>query len=243
MRHLRENNPPLALIACIANRNKAGQAIDYDEAGQIEINGETVSVTAEVRKARIRDQGGICAYTMMRIDENNCHNEHLIPRAVSKASGNIAQTLEYRNIVACYPKSESDGPCDFGAIARGVKELAVTPLDTTCESRIRFDRKSGDAVPSNPSDVEIQRLIDEVLVLNHATLKSRRLGAIENADVGIKSRNPLSAGKAKLLAVDILERKNGKNLAPYCVAIAHAAIAHATLIEKRKKLKIRNTNI
>lgn len=235
MRFIRENNPPEALIRCLALRREAGQPLDYDDVGQVEVNGTMVSVKTAIREARIAAQGGICAYTMMRIDENSCHNEHLVPRSVSKDRGQVEQTLDYRNIVACYPKKEAKGGCGFGAAVRGTKDLAVTPLDQACERRIRFDRASGKAEPTNADDAEVQKMIDEVLVLNHDTLEQRRLEAFDRAGVGTKSQKPLSAQQSISLAEEILVHRRGSLLTPFCVAIAHAARAHAEVIEKRKR--------
>lgn len=237
MRFIRENNPPQALIRCIALRRSTGQLLDYDDIGLVDVENKMLSVVSEIRKARILDQGGICAYTMMRIDEDSCHNEHLIPRSMSKTTGQLEQTLDYKNIVACYPKHEKNGSCGFGATARGTKDLALTPLDSNCEDRIRYDRTSGKALATNPQDTQVSKLLDEVLLLNHEALIARRLKAINEAGVG-KNSSPskqLSEKKARMLAKDIIEHKKGKNLAPYCIAIAHAAIAHADLIAKIRR--------
>jgi uncharacterized protein (TIGR02646 family) len=235
MRFIRENNRPEALIRCLAQRREAGQALDYDEVGKVEVNGVQVSVKADIRKARIADQGGICAYTMMRIDEDTSHNEHLVPRKVSKENGRVEETLNYRNIVACYPKREDKGGCGFGAAARGVKKLAVTPLDPSCEQLIRYDRANGKAEAAMPDDADITELVNDVLFLNHKTLIARRLEAVQYAGVGLKSSQPLTESQARRLAETILEHRRGKCLSPYCVAIAHAAICHADLIARRRR--------
>lgn len=234
MRFIRENNQPEALIRCLALRRQAGQALDYDEVGEVEVDGEMVSVKEAIREARIADQGKICAYTMMRIDENTSHNEHLVPRAVSKQNEREEETLSYSNIVACYPKKEGEGGCGFGASARGTKELAVTPLNCACEQRIRYDRASGRAEAANPCDTAITELVNKVLVLNHDTLIARRLEAFHNAGVGLKCPKPITESVARKLAAEILEHRRGNKLTPYCVAIAHAALSHADLIAKRR---------
>ncbi len=235
MRFIGENTQPEALIRCLALRRAAGQALDYDEVGQVQVNDATVSVTTEIRKARISDQGGICAYTMMRIDESNCHNEHLIPRSVSRQNGQVEQTLDYRNIVACYPKEEPPGGCGFGAAARGAQRLAVSPLDPTCETRIHFDRSTGRAEPTNPDDAAISDLLNNVLILNHPTLIDYRLAAIRGSGVGLRNLEPISEKEARSLAKSILKYRRGRNLSPYCIAVAHAAIAHANVLEKRRR--------
>ncbi len=235
MRFIRVNNPPEALIRCLALRREAGQVLDYDEVGNVEVDGAMVSVKAAIRTARIADQGGICAYTMMRIAEDSCHNEHLVPRSVSRDNGQIEQSLDYRNIVACFPKREETGGCGFGAAARGTKNLAVTPLDPACEQRLRFDRSTGKAEAVDHGDPTITELIEDVLVLNHRALIGRRLQAFAKAGVSVNCRSPISEHQARSLATSILQHRRGRSLAPFCVAIAQAAISHADLIEKRRR--------
>ncbi len=235
MRYIRENKQPEALIRCLKLQRDHGQVPDYENAGQVEVNGNMVSVKAEIRKARIAEQGGLCAYTMMRIDETSCHNEHLVPQSVSRQKGKVEETLDYRNIVACYPKTEHAGGFEFGAAARGTKHLEITPLHATCETRIRFDRSTGRAEPAADGDEAVRELIEDVLILNHPALIDRRLDAYNRAGVGIKAASPLSAAQARKLAKIILDHRRGKNLSPYCVAVAQAAIAHAHLIEGKKQ--------
>ena len=241
MRFIRRNNVPEALTRWLALRNKANQPLAYSEAGNVEVNGKMVSVVAEIRRARIADQGGICAYTMMRIDEESCHNEHLIPQAESLRNGRIKQTLAYSNIVACYPKQEKPGGCGFGAPVRGTKSLAVKPLDRACEERIHFDRGTGKAEPVDSSDEAVKELIEDVLILNHPALIQRRLTAFEKAGVGLKGRHQLSEKKARDFAVSVREHRRGENLAPFCVAVAQAAIAHADLIGRRRRQRSAGT--
>jgi uncharacterized protein (TIGR02646 family) len=225
MRWIRENEPPEALIRCLALRRQSGQSLNYDE----------VSVKKEIRKSRIADQGGICAYTMMRIDENSCHNEHLIPRAVSRESGNIEQTLDYKNIVACFPKEVGAGGIEYGAHARGTKNLVFTPLDQSCEERIHYKRATGKAEPTKDGDDAATELINDVLKLNHKTLIENRLNAFNQAGVGNRSSKPLTGKQARRLASLILTYKKGGDLTPYCVALSHAATQHAEWIEHLRK--------
>jgi uncharacterized protein (TIGR02646 family) len=235
VRYIRENKQPEALIRYLALLPETGKNSDYSDVGQVELDGRMVSVKAEIRKARIADQGGICAYTMMRITEDSCHNEHLVPQSVSRQKEKVEETLDYRNIVACYPKREEAGGCEFGAPARRTKRLEVTPLDPACEKRIHFDRTTGRAEPAAENDNAIRELIENVLILNHSRLVARRLEACERFGVGLKCRNPLSERSARELAGRVLEHRRGSELTPFCIAVAQAAMAHANLIERRRR--------
>ena len=235
MRWIRDSQPPASLIRCLADRRAAGQPLDYDEVSVVEFNGEQIPVRQAIRQARIIDQGYLCAYTLKRIGEETCHNEHLVPRSVSKQEGRTEETLDYQNIVACYPKKEGPGGCPYGAAIRGVRRLALTPLDSACESRLRFDRTSARFVPTDPNDVEVRELLDEVLMLNHPALIGERREAIIKAGVDKNSKRHLTAAQARRLADSVSQFQRGEKLTPFCVALAHAALAHADLIERRSR--------
>ena len=85
----------------------------------------------------------------------------------------------------------------------------------------------------NLGDERVRTMIDDVLVLNHATLVSRRLTAFEKAGVGTRCDKPLSAPQARAFAQSVLEFRRGTQLTPFCVALSQAAVAHAEVIEKR----------
>jgi len=235
MRWIRDNRAPEALIRCLVVRRAAGQPLDYDETGAVEVDGASVSVRQAIREARLLDQGFLCAYTLKRIDADTCHNEHLEPRSVSKAEGRVEETLDYRNIVACYPKRESRGGCPYGATARGTRPLAVSPLEPGCETRLRFDRVTGRFEPADPDDADAKELVDEVLRLNHPALVEERRNALKMAGVVPGSRRTLGAAEARRLAESAVEFQRRGRLMPFCVAVAQAARTHADLIERRSR--------
>lgn len=240
MRWIRENQQPEALIRCKADRHAAGQDLNYDEVGVVDVDGMSVAVPHAIRDARLIDQGFLCAYTLKRIDSGSCHNEHIVARSVSKANGRIEETLEYRNIVVCYPKHEAKGGCPYGAVVRGNQPLALSPLDQTCETRLRFDWATARLEPVNPDDHDLLEMVESVLKLNHDSLILQRRDAINAAGVGRGSRTPITAAEARRLAISFLEFTRGRKLAPFCVAIAQAALAHAEVIEKRSR-RLRQT--
>lgn len=237
MRHIGSHEPPEALIRACADRRAANQPLDYDEISQVVVDGREVTVKTAIRQKRLEDQGYLCAYTMMRIDMESCHNEHLIPRQTSKASLRVEETLDYANIVACYPNREVKGGCGFGATARGTQPLVLKPTDPSCEVRLQFERHSGMVKPSQPSDLALANQLESVLCLNHPYLVDHRKRAYAEAGVGVDSRNPLSAAQARRLARNVINYRRGQRLAPFCAAIAQAALAHAHLAERRSRLK------
>jgi uncharacterized protein (TIGR02646 family) len=236
MRHISENQPPEALIVLRAVRRISGLPLDYDDVGQVEVAGQKVTVTTEIRRKRLEDQGHLCAYTMMRIDMGSSHNEHLVPRTVSRAEGRVEETLAYANIVACYPGEEQKGGCPFGAKARRDLPLVLKPTDPGCEGRLRYDRVSGRVEPAQASDAELLEQLNKILHLNHETLVARRKTAYEKAGVGEGCREPISATQARLLAREVVRNRQGGELTPYCVAIAQVALVHAEVLEKRRSI-------
>lgn len=148
-----------------------------------------------LRQELIAEQFGLCAYTGAPIDERlggfhnmnyvfQSHIEHVKPRAVCEeelvARGGIygvdlCEDLDYRNLVAALevkrkPPAKSE---IFGAAARGQYILPVTPLQTDCENRFRYDGYGGIHGVDMPTNQTIG-----LLKLNHPTLVDWRRGAI-----------------------------------------------------------------
>jgi uncharacterized protein (TIGR02646 family) len=230
MKHVAPNQPPTELIRWIAQCRSASIEIDYDTVGQVEIDGEKRDVKAAIKRQRLVDQGYICPYTLVRIDEASCHIEHIKPRAVSKAEGRREETLDYGNLVACFPAKGSDKTYGCGAPLREDKLLALSPRDPRCEVVARY--QSTGRVEAAAGWELVAHTLDTLLGLNCIWLSERRKAALSGAGVSICSSNPLSAAAAKDLRETILRFRPGQKLAPFCVAIAHVAQEHIDRLEK-----------
>lgn len=231
MRLIRDNQPPKELIDWIAQQRGAGVNLHFDTLGRVSVYGEERDVKKAILRQRLLDQGYLCAYTMVRIEEDNSHIEHLVPRSLSKAEGRPEETVEYRNMVACYPV---DGTCEFGAHARKNLSLPFTPLDANCESRIQYGT-NGYAKPVNPGDQNVDALIDpdgSLLRLNHSTLIRWRKNAVIGAGLSNGSKQLKRVHETKRYAREVLNFRRGDKLEPYCIALAHAADAHVKRLEK-----------
>ena len=242
MRYISDNQPPEELILWLREQRKVGLNLKYDDLTPVEINGEVRDVRQSIINQRLRDQGHLCAYTMLRIDPSSCHVEHIYPRSRSYAEGDLEKSVEYTNMVACYPLLEPGdkrGKCPFGAEARGDKLLPLHPLDSTCEQRLRY-KSNGEVVAANPTDSAANDIIDaagELLRLNHPKLVRWRKSAIEQAGIGIRATKPLTEAQAKRLKHDILQFQRGQKLRPHCMAIAHAAEEHIERVRKRRIIR------
>lgn len=242
MRYISDNQPPEELILWLREQRKVGLNLKYDDLTPVVIDGELRDVRQAIIQQRLKDQGYLCAYTMLRVEAESCHVEHIYPRSRSYGEGDPEKSVEYTNMVACYPLQESGdkrGKCPFGAEARGNNLLELHPLDPTCEGRLRYT-STGEAVAASPTDSDAQRIVDaegELLRLNHPKLVRWRKSAIDRAGIGIKASKPLTEAQALRLQSEVLQFQRGEKLRPHCMAIAHVAAEHIERIRKRRKIQ------
>lgn len=109
--------------------------------GWEELN-DDLDLKEETMDALLSEQGFLCAYTGVRIEQRNAHIEHLKPRS---HDWNGDTDVRYDNMVACYPK---EGGCPFGAMYKGnwpsPEEWGtfITPLEDRCEHCFHFSNRS-----------------------------------------------------------------------------------------------------
>ncbi|WP_148304966.1 hypothetical protein [Castellaniella defragrans] len=114
MRSIHKRGEPRELIQWKVNNKTTPQNLVYHGGG----------FPAEaVRQALLAEQGHLCAYTMRRLKTARdcqqagqdttaaCHIEHILPQH-RKVSG---EDIDYQNMVACFPPSQSRAACPFGA--------------------------------------------------------------------------------------------------------------------------------
>jgi uncharacterized protein (TIGR02646 family) len=231
MRFIAANRPPQELIAWVASSRQAGVELNYDTLGKVEIDGESRDVKEAIKRQRLEDQGYLCAYTLVRIEEESAHVEHLKARSVSKEEGRLEETVDYGNMVACFPANGGDTTYGCGAPVRGSTALVVTPREQRCETALRY-RSTGRVEPAQENDDAIRKMLNDVLCLNTHWLLGRRQNAILDAGVAPRSPKPLTSTAASRLAEHIVEYRTGTKLTPFCVAIAHAAQDHVARLRK-----------
>ncbi|MFZ4525560.1 MAG: hypothetical protein ACOYOE_08450 [Chlorobium sp.] len=232
MRYIEKNDPPQALLFWKAQRNAAAQSLDFAELGRVEMNGEMVDVKNAIKSQRLKDQGFLCAYTMIRITADTSHIEHLIPQSLSRIEKHREQTVEYGNMVVCYPGKESKGGAEFGAAYRGDQLLAVTPRDSKCEILINY-HQNGTVTSQEPA---VERMLNEdILNLNAATLKDRRKDTFDQHGVGLRSDKPLKIREAERFVNSVMIQNAKGEFPPFCIALAHAALEHIELLKKRRE--------
>lgn len=192
-----------------------------------------------VRKALISEQLHLCAYTMKSLKtalqceaqaqdtSYSCHIEHVLPQA-RKID---AETIDFQNMLACFPASRSNTACAYGAYAKAsydpAKNVFVSPLRGATELHFKFYR-DGRVEGLTPEG----KITIKVLRLDHASLTSDRAAVIKGR-LEPKPGKPLTAAAARRLAQDILKPDTHHCLPAFCVAIAQAAIDHAEREERR----------
>ena len=171
-----------------------------------------------IRASLLKEQGGLCAYTMWRIGSVDAgHIEHIHPQSQPPAS----QQISYANMVYCHPGAGAER-CPFGAHRKDDVVVSaanfVSPLDGTCETRFVF-RTNGAVEGRDTGDTTAQEAI-ETLCLNHKILKLAREAAIR--ELPIFKRRTVTASAAKKQAKMALERDRDGMFRPFAVALHQA---------------------
>lgn len=240
MRYISDNHPPQELILWLREQRREGVNLRYDDLSPVLIEGEQRDVRKAIIRQRLKDQGYLCAYTMMRIEETNCHVEHIYPRTLSYAGGDPEKTVEYTNMIACYPlqtPGDKRGKCPFGAEARESNLVLLHPLEPTCQNRLQY-KSNGEVVATNRGDTAAEDIIDadgHLLRLNHPKLIKWRKSAITEAGLSTVSSKPLTEASAERFKAEVLQFNSGRRLTPFCVALAHAVDEHIQRIQKRRE--------
>ena len=240
MRRIVDQQSPAELMSWTAQQRAAGINFSYETIGRVQIDGEERDVKAAILAQRLKDQGYLCAYTLRRITESSAHLEHIIPRTVSYGENRPEESVTYRNIVACFPKNGGDTSHGYGAPVRKDLALAVSPCDEHCERAFNYQRAGRvepGLSPEHPQYEAIRSQIEETLHLNADFLVRARKQAIKGAGVStVDDSNAIESPEAaERLARDVLNFKRGNELTPYCVAISHAATAHAEALRKLRE--------
>jgi uncharacterized protein (TIGR02646 family) len=138
-------------------------------------------VREELERSLVEEQFCLCAYTEIRIAVGDCHIEHMLPQSVCLTAALPEKTVDYSNLVACYPKPprRGDPEPEFGARFKdqwpSVEEEKsfLKPTDPSCEDRIQY-RKDGSVHPSDPLDANAEETISRLGLRNDPLALWRR---------------------------------------------------------------------
>lgn len=194
--------------------------------------------------AMIADQGGLCAYTMRRIDNNSSHVEHIKPQ--SRCREELAGSdLDYTNLVACFPRHDVKGNHRYGARLKGKwwdndGAEFVSPLQPACEQVFRF--KLDGEIDAIDNRTEAKTTIT-VLGLDHRSLTEDRKRVIAEFIYGPTGDRPLSYTKAQRVRDRICDRRGNGDFYEFCIAIRAGLTEHMaalTKLRQRRRFARRN---
>src|SRR6185295_17156980 len=85
----------------------------------------------------VNEQGGLCGYTMRRIEVDSSHIEHIKPESMCRMDER-GSDLDYENMIACYPREELPVQYQYGAHVKGgwwddFGSDFISPLRANCE--------------------------------------------------------------------------------------------------------------
>ena len=207
MRYIKKGREPAALRE-FKRRNRASPELLCYEA----LGGD---VKQALRVQMLREQGALCAYTMIPIGRETVadfHIEHIRPQWRDPAN-----ELNYGNMALCAPGGDETRNCEWGAVKKRGAEVDdsnfVSPLNRGCEQRLKFGVE-GEVRPSNDSDFAAKRTID-LLALNHDALQSARLVVLSGHGLGAGARRPVTTAQAERLAAAIMKPNNDGLFEPF----------------------------
>ena len=189
-----------------------------------------------ILEAMIADQGGLCAYTMRRIENNTSHVEHIKPQSRCREDLH-GSDLDYTNLVACFPREGMKAQCRYGAQLKGDwwdndGAEFVSPLQPACEQVFRFKLNGEIEAINNRTEA---RTTINVLGLDHRSLTEDRKRVIEEFIYGPKGNNPMSYTAAQRARNSICNRNGDSFFYEFCVAIRAALEEHMAILTKLRK--------
>lgn len=201
---------------------------------------------ADVEDNLFAEQGGICAYTGIRLGlqpanssfqrprDVGFHIEHLTPQQHCEYGGDA----DYANMIACWPRPNIRIEPEYGARKKGnwpppaEAESFVSPLRKDCSSRFEFNHRG--EIKCSPHDMAATETIRN-LGLDHKSLVELRRKAIQGALS--PCGKPLTLQQAnKLLAtldkeVETLDAGGRVHLMEFCFAIRPALVREIRKLE------------
>lgn len=227
MKYIRKGNPP---------RDYARWCADAAQTNNADWRNVPGAEKTLVLDAMISEQGALCAYTMRRIHQNSSHVEHIKPQSVCRMD-EPGTDLDYRNLVACFPRESMPPAFCYGARKKDKwwdngGTMFVSPLVQGCERSFRFDLDGEIATVRNSP--RASTTID-VLALNHRSLAEDRKRVIEEFIYGSHGNDPMSSAVAARAKASICNRRDDGQFYEFCVAIRSALDQHLSLLRKRAR--------
>jgi uncharacterized protein (TIGR02646 family) len=230
MKHIVKGRAPRSLKEWVA-----GQRLENGERINCSYRDMPRDVHRDIHQHLLNEQGWLCCYTGMNVDESISHIEHLKPQSECQDD----EDVDYTNLLAAYPGDRM--PCEFGAKAKDNwydERLLISPLDRRCETKFRFDQ-FGHIEEADINDRQAKETIRR-LRLDHMSLNEMRASAIKEA----LFPDSKQLGRAKLndAAQHYCQRNSEHRFRPYCFVVAQVAqdLLRRTARDKKRRQAIRN---
>ena len=186
----------------------------------------------------LEEQGFLCGYTMKRISKTTSHIEHIKPESLCRID-EIGSDLEYRNLLACFPKDGMLVHNRYGAQAKddwweNNGRDFISPLVTNCESYFKFNLLG--EISSVRNNVKATKTIS-VLKLDNNSLTDDRKRAITEFLYGSDQVSPISQKEAERSLQAITNKNEEGSFVEFCVAIQHGLNEYLKLIKKESLKK------
>lgn len=168
----------------------------------------------ELRRALLREQGGLCCYCMNRIDLATMKVEHLRPQ-----HSHPGQQLEHRNLLAACPGGQqhpTHAGCDVTHCDthKGARPIELDPV-AGVQHRVRYGFVEGRIFGRDPA---AERDLDEALNLNAPHLRRLRQQVIAGLVARLNKKY-----RDRTWSRDVLEReiarwsaRDGHDFRPFC---------------------------
>ena len=188
----------------------------------------------QILAAMIAEQGGLCAYTMRRIDKDSSHVEHIKPQSRCRED-RPGSDLDYTNLVVCFPLHGMRAQYRYGAQRKGGwwdndDAEFVSPLQPACEQVFRF--KMDGEIEAIGNRTEAKTTI-AVLGLDHRSLTEDRKRVIEEFIYG----RPMSYAAAQRARDKICDLNGNSLFYEFCVAIRSALEEYMVVLTKLRQRK------
>ena len=227
MKHIIKNSPPAELKSWFDGQLIEGERINcrYDDL--------PAEVKQRIKQRLLAEQGHLCCYTGIRIDEADSHIEHLKPQTRCQDH----EDIDYHNLLAAYPGNGRS--CQFGAVVKDNwydENLLVNPLHGSCEGRFGFDQ-NGRVRAANAEDEGAKTTIKK-LGLDNGSLTEMRKQAIQAAL--FRRNQPKSKAQLKKIAESYCQRDNENKFRSFCFVIQHAADRLLQKAERKRQRRLAN---
>lgn len=158
------------------------------------------ALKSRMKEGLLKEQGFICCYCEIRINDNNSHIEHFRPRSLFPED-----LADYNNLLCSCQKNPPKGEPKHCGNKKGnwyEKDLIISPLEKNCEERFRYTF-DGRINPADENDDAARETIER-LGLNVKKLTDSRKMILEPfiEELNIKSYADIVSEINRLIEIE-----------------------------------------